>query len=302
MKISIVTPSFNSGQYIRETMQSVISQQGDFSIEYIVVDNCSDDCTKEIVEDIQRQLENTKFPSGCNGITLIFICEPDQGMYDAINKGFSRATGDICAWINANDIYLPGAFNTISTVFTKYPEIHWVSGISSWISNKSAIYVVGKCWLYSQEWLSRGIYGRSGYFVLQESVFWRRTLWDRVGEINHSLKLAGDYYLWLAFSRFAPLVSVQVYLSCFRKVPGQLSGDLSKYRKEMAAIQPPQGRIFEFIIKAYFHFEKNIPAWIRPILFLILFGKHIYRAIRVSSNDEYQLFEGKYYTVINKLK
>ena len=139
VKISIVTPSFNSARHIRETIQSVITQCGDFSIEYFVVDNCSTDGTKEIVEEYQHSLEKGRFQLGCNGVDLNFVSEEDKGMYDAVNKGFANANGDVFAWINADDIYLPGAFAMIAKVFDSYDDIHWVKGITSYITDKTFI-------------------------------------------------------------------------------------------------------------------------------------------------------------------
>lgn len=300
MKISIVTPSFNSALYIRETLQSVVSQQGDFTIEYFVVDNCSTDGTKEIIEDFQRTLANDSFPLGCNSVELNFISENDQGMYDAINKGLSKATGDVFAWINSDDIYLPGAFNTILKVFTKYPEFQWIKGITSYISSNSVIYQAGDCFLYSQEWISKGIYGRAHYFIQQDSVFWRRTLWNEVSAINHSLKLAGDYYLWVAFSKHAPLVSVKAYLSCFRSVEAQLSSNIAKYQKEMDEICPPNSKL-EKLVRRFIENERKLPIRMRPFIYRILFGEQIYRAVIIDSNDVIQYLEGDYYSVSYKL-
>ena len=185
MKISIVTPSFNSARYIRETIQSVLSQQGDFSVEYLIIDNCSTDETREIVEEFQRYLAGNGFPLGCNNIELIFISEPDDGMYDAINKGFEKASGDIHAWLNSDDIYLPGAFATITKVFSLYENIHWVKGITSYISeNTTSIWRAGQCFLYAQSCIRKGIYGRDHYFIQQDSVFWRAHMWNRAGALT----------------------------------------------------------------------------------------------------------------------
>lgn len=297
VKFSIVTPAFNSKKFLRETIESVISQAGDFSIEYFIMDGGSTDGTQEAVQHYQTLLLENSYPILCNEVVIHWCSERDEGMYDAINKGFRKASGDIYAWINSDDIYLPGAFNTIASAFAKYPGIDWLKGITSYITSNSTIYKAGRCFLYSQELIAEGIYGRIGYyFIQQDSVFWRKNLWNKVSGIDPSLKLAGDYYLWIAFARYAPLVSVNAYVSCFRKVETQLSSNVSTYQKEMDKICPPRYRM-EKLRRQFFPYERLVPAWLRPFIYRALFGRHTYRAISVSSSAEYLLIEGDYYAV-----
>jgi glycosyltransferase involved in cell wall biosynthesis len=109
MKISIITPSYNQGKFIEDAIQSVLAQQyPDF--EHIVIDKCSNDNTREIMQ---------KFPH------IKFLSEPDDGQSDALNKGFRHATGDIIGWLNCDDFYLPGAFRVVAEVL-KDPEISGV--------------------------------------------------------------------------------------------------------------------------------------------------------------------------------
>lgn len=123
-----------------------------------------------------------------------WISEKDEGMYGAVNKGFKRANVDIYAWLNSIDMYLLGAFNTISNVFEKYRETQRVKGVISYITQTLVIYKTGSCGLYAQEWIQEGAYGRSEYFVQQKSVFWRSELWNRVSEIDPALKLVQKEY------------------------------------------------------------------------------------------------------------
>jgi glycosyltransferase involved in cell wall biosynthesis len=95
MKISIITPSFNQGRFIEEAIRSVLDQ-GYPDFEHIVVDNCSSDDTLDILR---------RYPH------LRWISEPDRGQSHALNKGFGLATGDVLAWLNCDDFYLPGAFH-----------------------------------------------------------------------------------------------------------------------------------------------------------------------------------------------
>jgi len=273
MKFSIVTPTFNSGLFLSEAIQSVVSQKGDFTIEYIVVDNYSQDNTADIVKSYQQMILNMDCKIQCNGVEIKLYQGKDSGMYDAVNKGFSEATGDIYAWINSDDLYLPGAFHSVAQSFKNYPEIKWLKGITSYINEFSALYETGQCYLYDQNWLRNGVYGREAYFVQQDSVFWRADLWKTVGGIDTRFKRAGDYSLWVNFSQHALLYSLKAYISCFRKVKGQLSQDVASYEKECDMISGI--RKFNFLKR----YTIRIFFWLADNVYLPFFWKLIYRTI-----------------------
>jgi len=123
MKISIVTPSYNQGQFIEKAIQSVQNQNYE-NFEHIIIDNQSEDNTKEII---------AKYPH------LSFISEPDQGQSDALNKGFKRATGDIVGWLNADDQYLPGCFIEVVNCFREKPSIDMLYGNYHWIDENDEL-------------------------------------------------------------------------------------------------------------------------------------------------------------------
>lgn len=295
LKFSIVTPTFNSARFIREAIQSVISQQGTFSIEYFVVDNCSTDSTQEIVEQFQMLLKSGIFPLGCDGVDLYFVSESDKGMYDAINKGFAKATGDIYAWINSDDVYLPGAFSTMARVFATYTDIHWAKGVICGMTETSSIWWAGTCQLYNQEWVKSGIYGRDRYFIEQESVFWRSWLWQRCGGIDSSLRMAGDYYLWVKLSELTSLVSVASWVSCFRRVEGQISQDRAAYMKEVSTVSP--GRYNKRLlvkVRLFSLIEKWLPALAKPFLYRLLFGRADYTLVLIDAHGQLTKITGEY--------
>lgn len=300
MKISIVTPSFNSARYIRETIQSVISQHGDFAIEYFVVDSCSTDGTREIVEEFQRLLGTGSYPLGCNGIELNFISEPDKGMYDAINKGFEKATGDIFAWLNSDDIYLPGALGTIAKVFNNFEDVHWVKGSTSYITEETSIWEVGNCLLYTQDWIKVGVYGRDHYFIQQDSVFWRAWLWKKCGGIDANFKLSGDYYLWVKFAEWAPLISVRSLVSCFRSVKGQLSQDFAAYIREVKKISRGND-ILSIKVRLFSLSEKRLPSFMRPYIFRLIFGRPPFSVVLINADGKLEKIVGEYYKILSSL-
>ncbi len=294
MKFSIVIPSCNNSAYISETLDSILFQRGNFEIELIVIDNCSGDNTIPILKEYHARISRGAYRSYCNKINLKWVSEPDKGMYDAINKGFALADGNIYAWLNADDIYLPGAFSAISQTFGKYPEISWLKGITSYINEKSTLFKVGHCYLYCQEWIQKGLYGPSAFFIQQDSCFWRARLWEKTGGINPSLKLAGDYYLWSLFAKHTPLYSLAAYISCFRKRHGQLTTNIRGYLEECEKIISIPARL-KTIVKIYFRYESLIPIQIRPYAYRLFFNKQVLRFIDISDDTIMPIKRSSYY-------
>jgi glycosyltransferase involved in cell wall biosynthesis len=219
LKISIVTPSFNQGPFLEQTIRSVL-QQGYPNLEYIIVDGGSDDESVRIIKKYEKQL-------------TYWVSEPDSGQYNAINKGFLKATGDIMAWINSDDMYTPWAFHVVSEIFAKFPQIEWLTtawplswGISDLPTG------CGYAGVYSSASFFKGanLPRKKGFyrnFIQQESTFWRRSLWERAGgRLNESFNLAGDFELWFRFFRLTDLYAVNVPLGGFRQHQGQKTARL----------------------------------------------------------------------------
>lgn len=233
MRFSIVTPTNNSERFLAQTIESVISQNGDFEIHYVIVDNQSTDRTAEIAARYQSLLK-LKEGTQSGKVSLEFVSGRDRGMYEAINRGFARSSGDVMAWINSDDVYLPGAFAAVSQALLEHPGVVWLKGVTSYINETSEIPQAGMCNLYDRRWIEAGFYGPLFTFIQQDSVFWKSSLWDRVGGCDASLRLSGDYFLWREFASFEPLYSLPCYLSCFRRRAAQLSTDMEGYWREAA--------------------------------------------------------------------
>lgn len=226
-------------KYIFETIQSVLNQSGSFDVEYIIINDGSTDMTEKIVLDVKKSLEQGLIQLSCRSFNLKYIYQSNQGMYSAINKGFSMATGDIYAWIGADDLYRPNtAFQTIISWFDDHPKNQWVKGMCGLIDVNSKTIRNGRNKIFKRDWIVQGIYGRETYFIEQESVFWRSELWKKVAPIPTNLRSAGDYWLWIQFAKYASLESIPAQVSYFRIRPGQISSNKKKYHEEQREIYP----------------------------------------------------------------
>jgi glycosyltransferase involved in cell wall biosynthesis len=222
--ISIVTPSFNQAQFIEATIESILSQNYP-NLEYIIIDGGSTDGSIDIIKKYEKHLS--------------FWCsEPDAGQYDAINKGFSHSTGEIMAWLNSDDMYLPWTFKTVSDIMTNLPQIDWMTTLNpgNWDYHDFCtgfISAIG----FSLEAFLDGCYiplKPHGFFgIQQESTFWKRSLWELSGGyISTDFKLASDFDLWARFYIHSNLYGTISPLGGFRSQCNQRSLNIEEYIKE----------------------------------------------------------------------
>jgi O-antigen biosynthesis protein len=212
-KITVVTPNRNSGDTLRETIESIATQNYP-NLEYIVVDGNSTDGSLQIIQDYAEQIDG-------------FLQGKDRNMYDAIAKGFDIATGDILAWLNSDDLYEPGILRRVGKIFSEHPD--W-----------DVVYFDGT--ILKQGWRipnrPQKIVGYpellAGHILYQDDVFFTRRAYAAVGGIDRfRFKVAGDYDLWLRLSARFDLHYQPQTASCCRLRDGQLSGDWGAYLKEM---------------------------------------------------------------------
>ena len=203
-KITIVTPSFNQGMFLEETIRSVLLQ-GYPNLEYIVIDGGSTDDSVEIIQRYQDQL-------------AYWISEPDSGQCHALNKGFSLATGDWLAWLNSDDIYLPGALWAVARAIRDHEDCHWIVGRVDVVDTNLNTISVFEPFCHTDNWLDFICTKRkNGTSLPQPGSFWSKNAWDVAGQLDETLHYAMDHDFWgrLAYHGFRP-ICLQQTLALFR--------------------------------------------------------------------------------------
>jgi len=199
LAITIVTPSYNQGRFIGETVRSVLGQ--DYAnLEYLVIDGGSTDETLEVLKRYEGRLR--------------WWSERDRGQADAINKGFRRASGEVLGWLNSDDTYEPGALVKVADYFNRHPEIDLVYGEGYLMaedgSNKRRFPATEPVFN-----LTRLIYVWD--YILQQATFFRRSLLDRIGFLDESLHYGLDWDLWIRAGRAGRIGYLPEYLGTLRE-------------------------------------------------------------------------------------
>jgi glycosyltransferase involved in cell wall biosynthesis len=186
MKLSIVTPSYNQAKYLEETIKSVLAQNIP-GMEYIIVDGGSTDGSIEVIKKYADKL-------------TWWVSEKDRGQTDALNKGFAKATGDVLAWLNSDDLLYPGAAQKALDFLQTHPDVGLVYGDADYIDGESR--VIGS-FPAAQTDLKRL---QQGYVhVPQQATFFRGDLWRKVGPLDPNFYFAMDYDLWVRLAKVSQL-------------------------------------------------------------------------------------------------
>jgi glycosyltransferase involved in cell wall biosynthesis len=198
-RITLVTQVRNAARFLEQTLRSVLSQ-GYPNLEYIVVDGASTDGTQEIIRKYEREL-------------AYWVSEPDRGMYEALNKGFARATGDVLGWLSGTDLLHVRSLFVVGSVFRDLPQVRWITGIPTTFSEEGATTEIARVPRWSRVRFLAG----ANRHIQQESTFWRRDLWvEAGGRVDDSTWHSGDFELWARFFRHAPLHTVLALIGGFR--------------------------------------------------------------------------------------
>jgi len=231
-KISLVTCSYQQGRFLNATIRSVLEQNYP-ALEYIVMDGGS---TDESLAVIQRHAPNLAY----------WVSEADRGQTDALAKGFERCTGDLMGWLCSDDLLLPGALETVGQFFVQNPTVDCVFGDAIWIDAVGSPIRPKK----EMSW-NRTVFLFDHNYLAQPSVFWRRSLYEKVGGLNRQWNLAMDSDLWLRFAQHTRPQHLAEYLSCMRYYPEQKTRSLKPAgRKEDEALRQREAPVLSRLPRA----------------------------------------------------
>lgn len=176
MKVSIVTPSYNQGQFIERTLQSVAIQTG-AEIEHVVFDGGSTDSTVDVLKRFQPAVR--------------WVSEKDDGQTDAVNKGIRATDGEIIGWLNSDDVYYPGAIARVVAFFEEHPDVDVVYGMADHIDLEDRAFEPYPTAPWDFELLQQTC------FICQPALFFRRRVVEQYGLLDQSLNYCMDYAYWL---------------------------------------------------------------------------------------------------------
>lgn len=247
-KISIVTPSYNQAQFLERTICSVLDQNYP-NLEYIIIDGGSTDGSLDIIRKYESRL-------------AYWVSEPDRGQAHALNKGFRVATGDIIGWLNSDDMYCPGAFNLVSSALSENPEFCACYGGIFIIDCNDQI--LNALWPVKPEPTYNFHVGLS---IHQQGLFWRSSVFHRIGYLDESLHFAMDLDFILRILIYVRLFRIKRHLGKFRLHAEAKTSNLKEVSR----------REHDLICSRYAaDFEQELPGWLNR---LILRSRHLLRVI-----------------------
>lgn len=237
-KISIVTPSYNQAQFLEQTILSVLNQNYP-NLEYIIIDGGSNDGSVEIIKKYEKYLS-------------YWVSEKDKGQSNAINKGFQKSTGEILAWLNSDDTYLPETFYKVVKGFEQNPETDLIFGNIYFIDESDKR--IGEL-RFTEFGFDTLIY--EGGNLHQTGTFWKKEIYKRVGGLNSNYKFCMDYDFFCRVAKVGKLCHMRDFFANFRIHANAKSSTIShigcKEHKEIMRRYIPKG-----MNKWSFKYKKHI--------------------------------------------
>jgi glycosyltransferase involved in cell wall biosynthesis len=239
-RITVVTPSFNQGHFIEQTITSVLDQKYP-NLEYIVMDGGSTDGTVDILRKYQRHID-------------FWVSAPDKGSADAINKGFAEASGEILAWLNSDDVYEPGVFAQVADLFRQWSDVDVISGrcrlwygdVRDYMMEPSPLRTLEDFLKINSNWLN-------GHLIIQPEAFFRRKAFDKAGGLRGELHYCFDSCLWMDMAKSdCVFASVDRHWANLRMHQGQKTRDLTGGSVELAHVAWNQ------LLENWAHLDKPI--------------------------------------------
>lgn len=227
-RITVVTPNFNHARHLEDALRSVLSQRYP-GLEYFVMDGGSTDGSVEVIRRWQDRLAG-------------WASEPDRGQAEAIQKGLRRSTGSICAWLSSTDLYLPGALAAVNRFFRAHPGIDLAYGDALIIGPDGRVEGEKR-----RTGLSRDSLVYERVTLSQPAVFWRRSLFERVGGFDPAVRFAVDHDLFIRMLAAGRARHLGRFVACTRihadAISQRLKSDLEEeWRRLDAKYQDPDPR------------------------------------------------------------
>lgn len=213
-RITIITPSYNQGQFIEETIQSVLGQQYP-NLEYMIIDGGSNDNTVDIIKKYEKHIS-------------YWCSEKDFGQANAINKGFARATGDILMWLNSDDMLMPNIFQLIAKKYVENPNALYFGNCLHFRHQENALISSGSN--VTAEHKNNPL--SEVDFIIQPSSFWSKEIWENIGLLSEELHFGFDWEWFLRVEKKYPLIPISECISLYRIHDAHKSGTGGYKRQE----------------------------------------------------------------------
>ncbi len=221
----IVTPTLNADRYLEDTLRSIWNQtSGRVAIDHVLVDGGSTDHTVEIAG---------RYP------TRVEISTDDRGMYDAVNRGLALVAGEIVGYLNADDELAPGALASVEQAFRDNPGAQWLMGTREFIDADGKAFA----WMTPVPFTLKEYLGLGWSCVPQETVWMRRSLWDRVGPFDTAFRNTGDYDMYARCRAVARPLMLKDVIGRFRLHGDQLSFNPEVMARESRMVQAKNGTV-----------------------------------------------------------
>lgn len=202
-RISVVTPSYNQGRYLDACIRSVLDQQYP-NLEYFVFDGGSKDESVDVIRKYEKRL-------------TFWTSEKDRGQSDAINRGFRKSTGQVLAWLNSDDLFLPGALERAARAYRENPSASFWFGRCIWVDEQGKYkrdYVSAKRVLFNRNALTYGL-----NYIPQPATFMNADIMRQAGYLDEAIHYAMDAEIWMRLSAIAPPVAMEDKLAAAREHP-----------------------------------------------------------------------------------
>lgn len=213
-KISIVTPSYNQGQFLEDTMLSVLGQNYP-NLEYIIMDGGSTDSSKEIIKKYSNQL-------------YYWVSEKDSGQSYAINSGFEKSSGEILMWLNSDDILMPNVLHKIADMYMKDDNVLYFGNCIHFESTSNGLSTFGSN--VEKKNIDLNLFEYD--YIIQPSSFWSRKIWETVGPLSETVHFAFDWKWFLKVANKFEIKPIPDVISMYRIHEAHKSGNGGRARQE----------------------------------------------------------------------